>query len=632
MYATSYFNPSAVTAGNRYQLHVGGNNFSNRADVRLGALSISLQGPGGQSTMRFTVEMTSSGSSAPFLGRAPVFFRDTSSDLKFRGFITHTTFRRSQGRKVVIDVDVAGLDKQLDERLVVSFKTRPDTTQGVVSRKHKYDNDDALVKGILSLPNVKLHSLIGSGNYIQQTQTSMDDMTFKGVTVREALQQIADVAQSASQYQTRRFYVDDDGILHYYRGFESDSVGVMTAPFRINEDDRYIRTMLTASGVASFWSGRLNGAGDVQDHKNNTNATVNGGIVPNTSMCANAQELPSVQFNGTTGFLSPSDASLHPGNTGSWGCVFKRRTTGSAQALMSGGTDDIYIGFDATDHLIVQKEGTGNAFISTGTYTDTTSIYHLVVTQSAANGAIAYINGNSVTGTQTARTLVAGSGALQIGRKKSTADTYFAGRLWGMWVSSSEFSAATVLAQARIWFSMEPENLVIDRDSSDTTQQVWVKGGHDDKQKGNGTGTGYVSWTGSADPNFERIVGPAEGGPVLAQEFIDRPDSDNTAKRQKYANSYMSAKAGTIVSATFMVSYDPQYFQRAGTTSTWRPGQTVYITSSDAQGLSNYPLEIKQVDVDLLNASGETQYTISAGALPYSGLRKIRSVQSRGMA
>lgn len=629
-YTVGTTSATATGTADRYVLMVAGQNFSGRADVRLGPVQLSLQGPGGQSTMRFTVERAGQSSIAPFWGRQPVHFYDTLSDLGFRGFITHTSARRVPGRsRQVIEVDVAGYDKLLDERIIVNFKTRPDTTQGVVSRKRKFAKDDELVKAILSVENVGLGSLFADA-FVDQTNTDMDDMHFKNVTVREALQMIADIAQLPSQYETRRFYVDHSGSLHYYRGREG-----LNSPFRINDDDRYVRTMKAATGIAAFWSGKLNDQNNAFDHvgPGAINAPINGGVFTAASMCIGHPEYPALRFNGTTGYLSPNDASLHPGNTGSWGMVFRRGSGGSAQTLWSGGTDDITISFDATNHIWVEKEGTGDGFVSNATYTDTTSVYHLVVTHSAGNGFIVYVNGDAIAGTATSRTLSAGANTINIGRRKSSGDQFFQGRIWGAWVSSSEFSAATVAAQFAIWNSIEPEDLVIDRDSSDTTQQVWVKGGQDDKTKSNGSGTGFVSWSGSGDPDqFERVRGPGEGGPRLAQEFIDRPDSDNARKRSKYALSYMAAKAGTTVSATWTMSYDPQYIQKSGIPSTWRPGQTAVITSNDANGLSNYQLEIKQVDVDLLNANGETQFTISAGALPYSYVRKARQVQSRGMA
>lgn len=594
---------------NRYILLVGGENFSNRADVTLGPVSGSLQGPGGISTLRFTVMQTSTGSMAPFQGRRPVLFYDSQSDLRFKGFIVHTRFRRLQGSKRAIDVDCAGLDALLDYRLEISFKTRPDTT----SRVRKFANDDDLVKAILKDGN--LDDMIGV--YINRTSTDMDDMHFQGQTIRECLTEIADVAQPETSYLVRRFYVDVNGLLHYYSGGEG-----LQAPFRVSEDERYINTMGSASGIVSFWSGRLNNAGDAYDHLAYANATVNGGISSEASLCVGNPELPGMRFNGSTGYLSPSGANLHPGNTGTWGCVFKRRATGSQQALISGGSTDILIGFDATDHIRVQKEGTGDAFVSTATYADTTNAYHLVVTHSPGNQTLVYVNGSLVTGTTTAQTFSAGSATINIGRKKSTTDQFYAGRLWGVWVGSTETSAAAVATQMKVWQSIEPEGLVIDRDSTDVTRQVWVKGSND-------AGTGWVIPPAVSDPQFEGIIGPADGGPVLTQEYIDRPDSDTARKRNKYGNAYMSAKAGTVVSATFTLSYDPALIQRSGIPSTWRPGQAVHITSQTAEGWTNEVLEIKQVDFDILGATGETKFDVTVGALPYSALRNIRS---RGMS
>jgi hypothetical protein len=620
MYATTYFNPNAVGLAYRFQLHVAGLNFSNHGDVTLGPVQISLQGPGGQSTMRFTVErvLPPSGSVAPFRGRTPVYFYDSQSDLEFRGYIVHTTTRRSQGTKQIIDVDVVGLEKLLDERLVVEFKTRTDTN----GRVRKIAHDDNIIKGILqygSLPHMF------DGGFVQLTNSDMDNMHFSKQTVRQALDEVCDIAQEANDYRLRRYYVDGNGQLHYYKDFEG-----LPPPYFINEDDRYVKTMLTASGMQSFWSGRLLGNGNVDDHLGNATATLNGGVVADDSLCIGALDLPGLRFGGATGYLTPSASNLHPGNTGSWGCVFKRRISGSQQALISGGSGDILIGFDANDKIRVQKEGTGNGFLSDTAYTSLVQVYHLVVTHSGANSFNVYVNGSAITGTTTAQTLVADTGVLSIGRKKSTTDQYYAGTLWGAWVSSTEFSAATVLAQYKVWRSIEPENLVVDRDSTDVTLKVWVTGSKAVDNIGDPK-SAWVYFNDAGDPNFEQVVTHYENHHVLQpEEFLDAPDADTINKRKKYGHSYMAAKAGTVVSASFSLSYDPALVPVGGVT-TWTPGQTCFITSQDAQGWTAKQLEVKQVDVDLLNASGEIQYTITAGALPYSGLRHMRA-RSRGMA
>lgn len=610
MFGNSAFNPNATGTAARFQVIINGIHV--RPDTNLGPVQISLQGPGGQSTMRFTCERASSGTSSPFRGRAPVEFYDTLSDLRFKGFITHTQSRRSQGSLRVTDVDVAGLDKQLDERLVISFKTRSDTG----TRKRKFTDDGPLVKAILKHGN--LDAMIVGGYITTTTSGDLDDMTFTKQTVRECLTEIADVAQPETAYALRRFYVDGGGSLHYYSGTEG-----LAAPYRINEDARYLATMTSATGVASFWSGRFTDAGNAYDHKGSTNATTNGNVAQVNSLCIGHRELPAMRFNGVS-YLSASDATLHPGNTGSWGMVFKRRGTGSAQTLWSGGTDDILIGFDSSDHLIVQKEGTaGNGFISDSAYTSTTNSYHLVVTHSPGNGFLVYLNGALVSGTTNARTLVAGSGAVNVGRKKSTTDTFYLGTLWGVWVSSSEFSAATISSQVAVWRSVEPQDFVIDRDTTDVTLKAWVTGA-------NNIGSAWVLFNDAGDPNFEQVVTNAEGGPLQPEEFLDRPDAHTAAKRKKYGHSYMAAKAGTVVSATFTLIYDPSIVQISGNSS-WTPGMLCYLTSQSAQGWTNKQLEVKQVDIDLLAGTGLVKYDITVGALPYSGLRKIRA-RSRGLA
>ena len=77
---------------------------------------------------------------------------------------------------------------------------------------------------------------------------------------------------------------------------------------------------------------------------------------------------------------------------------FKRATLGGAQCLWSGGTNDIYIGFDASDKIVVEKEGTGSNFVSDGPVADTTHGQYLAVVRPAGGPTLVYRNGNSITG------------------------------------------------------------------------------------------------------------------------------------------------------------------------------------------------------------------------------------------
>lgn len=598
---------NAGTSGPRFTLEVGGESYAGRTDLKVGPVRVSLQGPGGVSQASFSVTQSAAGYTriAPFWGGKDVQIRDTQLDsgLRFLGMVTNTRSRRLIRSQRVIEVTAAGRDWFLDHRIIPVFKTRTDTT----GRTRKFNNDSAIVKAILEKAN--LHEMAAGGR-IDTTNSAMDDMHFKGQTVRECLDEIAELAQPLSNYQVRRYYVDGNGQLHYYKNTEN-----LPAPCLIG-DDLYLTSILGKPNLVSFWSGRVS-SGTVIDHMGYADMGFSGAPLTGLpSLCYSHPELPAFRLDGVADVGLPTGNNLHPGDTFSIGFVFKRGATGSAQTVWSGGSNDVQIGFDATDHIQVVKEGVGDAFVSTTAYTSTLYTYHLVVTHSAANGTKVYVNGAAIAGTETSRTFVAGTGTVNIGRKKSTSTTYYNGRLWGIFVSSAEFSASTVSALYDDWRTMVPDELSVERDSSDVTKKVYIKGAPGGEVKS----SGYVTSPTILDPNFEPIFFDP-----LPEEFLDRPDSTTQTKRDKYGNSYMSAKAGTTVSVQFTATYDPSNIVIETLQQSFRPGQLLTV-SSDADNLDGFQTEIRQVDVDLNLGNGVQTFQVSCGSVQANALRKFKSL------
>jgi hypothetical protein len=252
--------------------------------------------------------------------------------------------------------------------------------------------------------------------------------------------------------------------------------------------------------------------------------------------------------------------------------------------LWSGGTDDILIGFDATDHIRVQKEGTGDNFVTTGTFTSTTAPYHIVVSRPSGGPTAVYVNGDSKAGSTTARTFANGGSEINIGRKLSTTDQFFAGTINHVAFYSTALSAATALAHYRDGWTIVPDEIDYEVDINDAGSHVYVKGG-------NAAGSGWV------------VGGPSRYG---TNAILDRPQSTSAALRDAIGKAYLNRELAPVSGGRAIVSnFDG-----------WRAGQSLAITDAGLGLSGNY--EIFQLATIVELGSGNTRYEIDFGALPWS--------------
>lgn len=598
------------TTSYRYHLYVNGKDIIDKVSLELAPLKLSMAGPGGgMSQLTWAVLDPTGVVALPHGAKVRLNDSTSSTGLRFSGVLLQQERARVPGSTgKVVECTAVGHEWTMSTRQITTYKSRDKNNQ-LLSK------DDLIVKALCDDAGC---SWMYDGGFVQRTSTDVDlvGIYLSGQSLAEALDELADIVQPETSYHVRRWYVDPDEQIHWYSGSED-----LLAPFRV-ADGSYVEDVLAASGVVSFWTGRPKSAAVLQDATTYANATINGTYTtgwsdpPVASLCLNEPQHPAVDLDGSTGYVSATGANLHPGDTWTVGITFNRDGgVGSQQALWSGGTNDILIGFDASNHIRVQKEGTGDNFVSDDTFGSTTLTYNLVVARSPGS-TIVYVNGAAITGTSTARTFSAAAGAINIGRKLSTTDQFFNGAFWGAFISSSKLSATTVANLYNQWVSVTPDDLTASYDASPVRKRVYVKGAHATQPD---PGSGWSD--GQALPPED--LASFESFGRKPEAFIDRPDSTTKVKRKRYANAFLTNNNSPIFSTTFSVTLDPSVIRIAGASTSPQPGQRMYVTD-DALGLSAESTEIKQVETDLNLGSGVVTFDVTTGALPYSANRGRR--------
>lgn len=486
--------------------------------------------------------------------------------------------RRSAGYGRLIDCTAIGLDAWLDWRTVISWSSRNSKTGSLIQ------SDRVMVQQLVDKYGGR--RVVAPDATVRATNTNMEKVIVKGATLREAIQRVADTATTSGDSTNRYFYVDVDGRLHYFLDQEND-----TAPYRI-ADGFYTRTVLETSGLAALWTMREGSGATAFETDSGYHGTLSGGYQRGVSGgLANEPQLTATLLNGSSGYLSASGSGLHPGDTFTIEFWVKRAAVGSVQTVWSGGSGDVEVGFDASDRLVVYKEATGNHFVSDTSFTSTTDWYHVVVARSPGATSV-YANGLSISGTTTSRTFVAAAGAINIGRRVSSTDRYFRGAVQHVAVYSSKLSAATATAHYQQGVSIWPEDLVLERDASDGREEVYVAGKND-------AGTGWVRPGDLPGVTLRSSFGRDE---PPRWEIIEREDSTGPDKKRSYGGAFLKRHNDPQVSGSFSVTdFDG-----------WRVGQRVYVTDA-ALGLDAYPIEIKQLETDLLLGNGTIRYDITLG-------------------
>jgi hypothetical protein len=528
-------------------------------------------------------------------GGTGIYLQDlTNGRTLFRGNLVNLRRRHGGGSFAVGDVIALSLDAWLDRMVLPKWVSKRPNGTAITNDREQVQNLWSLATGI---PGGNPGGIDAINTYVSSTNSSMPVVKVQeGGSVRDILSAIAAAAATVADPTARRFYVDFDGHLHYFKGNEST-----TAPYRIG-DANYVDVIKATSGLISLWPLTEAGGATAYDTQAYAHASLNGGYTQNVaSLVPNLPGNHAITFNGSTGFASATGANLHQGD-GPWSIElwFRRGATlGTAQTMVSAGLDDYEIGFNSSNQIVVYKEGTGNNFVTDATYTDTNP-HHLVVSRPNGGATTVKVDGSSKSGTTTARTFVSAAGAINIGRRLSSTDRYFTGTLQDVAFYNTALSAATILAHYNDGWTIVPDEFEFESDYNDSGIAVYIKGG-------TSSGTGWV--------------GPDYTNSRYFQTFIlDRPESTTAGLKAAIGTGFLKREAPIRHSFRATITMPA---------STWRAGQTVTIDDTglgidgSASANSSYPLtqtyEIKQLETVANLGSGMVTYTIYGGALPWSG-------------
>ena len=199
--------PKAATA-KPFSLLVGGRDLTSRMPVGDFACRIT-ESADSPNQLTYTLEDVT-GAGIPIDHGQAVRLLDhrTGTRTLFGGWLgSGTVTRRKSARGRLIECTAVGYDACLDWRIVPSWSSRTNVNGHI----RRIDNDRDMVQslvqqvaGFLQTPNAT----------IALTNSNMDNVTVRGVSLREGLQRIADTATTFADNPNRVFYVDNDQRLH----------------------------------------------------------------------------------------------------------------------------------------------------------------------------------------------------------------------------------------------------------------------------------------------------------------------------------------------------------------------------------------------------------------------------------
>lgn len=174
-----------------------------------------------------------------------------------------------------------------------------------------------------------------------------------------------------------------------------------------------------------------------------------------------AQHMGGYRFSDSTTdndyFGVTTHTSYHPGDTFSVGGWFNRLANGAGDgSLLHLGTGDFVVWFNGGT-LALRKAGTGDCFtITSPTFgTVPTGWHHIIFTKNgsgAGSTIVAYLNGVSVAGTYTNRTIVAAATDPRLGLTATSNNEDYGGALshWAIWNRVLTQAEVTALYRAAI--------------------------------------------------------------------------------------------------------------------------------------------------------------------------------------
>ena len=570
------------TASHDYTLTVAGRDIIDYVPLDLSPIRFEESGSNAVGRMTFYVEDPDLALGWP--SRPEVQLVDNVTDrYLFGGIVLRRRLVPMPGGGRITECECVSWDWYLDRNMVIrwgSFVNRN-------GRRRRLTTDRRMVQ---SLIRKQARFLIARNATVDATNTDMDVVRVAGVSVREALERIADEAapgdgETASNAVNRRFYVDYERQLHYFKAPLGNA-----APYRI-ADGSYIGDVL-ADSPTEYWSLREE-AGSVAYGSQGANLTWQ--TTPTRGVTSvGAVNEPHYRAVTVDGDDYATGTVTTPGDTFSFECWFKRGDSGVLQHLFhTNANGDFRVTITAGDKIELYKHGSASSFTTTPTYTDT-DWHHLVFAHDAAS-TLCYVDGASVAGSGSNQTFSGASRTVSILGTSGGANCY-TGSAQHIAVYPSKLSAAQALAHYNQGISLTPETLEYEIDDEPVVDAVYIRG-----KRGKPRGSGW-GWQGSPNPDAH------------TEAILNRPRSNTRAKRNRAARSFLRRNR-RVTGGSFRTDL-----------TGWRAGQLLYVTDASL-GLDGDQFEVASVRGEL-QAGNAVEYEIEFGVLGWRLTRELRRRKS----
>ena len=227
------------TNSSRYSLQVGGIDYTLWVDVT----STFWTESGAEVPAQFECVIASGEVSTKtitagydFTGQEVLLQDLTSARKLWGGIVMSAQLTHGAGPVVYYHLRAVSYDAVLDRQSITRWRSAVSTGSTV----RWMATDREMVQSVTSQYGYDLGHAATSGGVtlIASTNSAMPKVTLKSVTLRDALSAIADAASSTADQTLRRFYVDFDKNLHYFKTSEGTS-----APYKIGDalyDGTYI--------------------------------------------------------------------------------------------------------------------------------------------------------------------------------------------------------------------------------------------------------------------------------------------------------------------------------------------------------------------------------------------------------
>lgn len=213
-----------------YILEVGAVDVLPRVPLDVAPVTWTDEASNGVGELNFVVEHTGSWATRPALERgARVRFKKLGETLTFGGTLLRVTYTRGVTGHFA---ECTAVDHNwwFDHRVVPRFTSKVD----LAGRNRRMTNDRNIVVALIER---RMPPLRGTWSTIDSTRDDMPLVKTEGMTAREVMEHICDLAQYDQSPYPRRFYADAYRRVHYYMNNEGEAAPYVVGGAGIDVED-----------------------------------------------------------------------------------------------------------------------------------------------------------------------------------------------------------------------------------------------------------------------------------------------------------------------------------------------------------------------------------------------------------